>query len=211
MPAPTSPSGIEMWFDFASPYSYLSLMRIQPLAARAGVQVSYQPFLLGPVFKAQGMNDTPFRLFPGRGAYLLRDVARRAERFGLPFKAPSEFPRNSLLAARLALLARDEPWYVDFCKAVFRQNFVHDCDLQAPGTMAGVLQALGQPAESWIARAGGQPAKDALRQATDAAQARGVFGAPTFFVGQELFWGDDRLEDALQWAGAPGRAAGAAQ
>lgn len=200
---------LEMWFDFASPYSYLSMMRIAALARPAGVPVRYVAFLLGPVFKAQGMNDTPVRLFPAKGAYMLRDVARRAARHELAFTTPSEFPRMSLLPARIAMLAENESWHVAFCRAVFEANFVHDRDIQSPRTLAPILERLQLPAQEIIERAGQAPVKEALRRRTDEACAKGLFGAPTFFAGGEMFWGDDRLEDALDWARSQARAGAA--
>ncbi|VFR25254.1 2-hydroxychromene-2-carboxylate isomerase [plant metagenome] len=202
-PAPRPSATIEMWFDFASPYSYLSLARGGPLAAQAGVTLVLRPFMLGPIFKAQGWDDTPFRLYPSKGIYMLRDVVRRATRFGVPYRPPSAVPRLGLLAARIATLGQDEAWCRPFCEAVFRENFVHDRDIQSPAVIAAVLQALGLPA-TLLEQAGEAPAKAALKAQTEEAARRGVFGAPAFFVGEELFWGDDRLEDALAWARAPG-------
>ena len=101
---------IEMWFDFASPYSYLAIERVDALAQEAGVRVDLRPFLLGPIFQAQGWNDTPFRLFPGKGAYMMRDIARLAEKYGVVYRRPRLFPRMSVLPARIALLGQDEPW-----------------------------------------------------------------------------------------------------
>jgi len=198
---------LEMWFDFASPYSYLAVARIHALAEPAGVDVALRPFLLGPIFRDYGWEDSPFRLFPRKGAYMMRDVARLADKYGLPFREPAEFPRPSVLAARVALLGQDEPWGAAFCKAVFFENFQHDRDIRTEATIASVLDSLGLPA-GLIVQAGGEEAKLALRRQVDHARERGVFGAPTFFAGDELFWGNDRLEDALEWA--RGRAAAAA-
>lgn len=202
-PAPRACTAIEMWFDFASPYSYLSLARGGPLAAQAGLTLVLRPFLLGPIFKAQGWHDTPFRLYPSKGVYMLRDVARRATRFEVPYHPPSVLPRLGLLAARVAILGQDDPWCRPFCEAVFRANFVHDRDIQSPAVIAAVLEELGLPA-TLLEQAAEAPAKAALKTQTDEAARRGVFGAPAFFVGEEMFWGDDRLEDALAWARAPG-------
>lgn len=200
--APRPSAQIEMWFDFASPYSYLSLMRGAPMARQAGLSLVLRPFMLGPIFKAQGWDDTPFRLYPSKGVYMLRDVARRAARWGVPYHPPSTLPRLGLLAARIAVLGQDEAWCQPFCEAVFRENFVHDRDIQSASVIAAVLEQLGLPA-ALLQEAGEAPAKAALKAQTEAAARRGVFGAPAFFVGQEMFWGDDRLEDALDWAAAP--------
>lgn len=195
-PAPS----VQMWFDFASPYSYLAIARVGPLARQAGVTLVLRPFLLGPIFQTQGWQDSPFRLFPGKGAYMMRDVARLADKYGLPYRRPSIFPRMSVLAARLALLGQDETWGLDFCRAVFAANFAADQDIQAEDVMHTLLTELGLDADDWLARARSDACKEALRRQVDQARQLGIFGAPTFMVQGEMFWGNDRLEDALQWA-----------
>lgn len=196
---PDSPR-MQMWFDFASPYSYLAILRVQALAESAGVVVDLRPFLLGPIFQAQGWNDSPFRLFPGKGAYMMRDIARLADKYGITYNRPRLFPRMSVLPARIALLGQDEPWCRDFCVAVFRANFQDDLDIQSEDVVHGLLQDLGLDADALIARGKSEAAKEALRRQVDRARGLGLFGAPTFFAGSEMFWGNDRLEDALQWA-----------
>ena len=198
-PLPDGPR-MQMWFDFASPYSYLAIERVQALAQDAGVRVDLRPFLLGPIFQAQGWNDSPFRLFPGKGAYMMRDIARLADKYGVVYKRPRLFPRMSVLPARIALLGQDEPWCRDFCVAVFRANFQHDEDIQSEDVVHGLLNGLSLDADALIARAKSEAAKEALRSQVDRARDLGLFGAPTFFVGDEMFWGNDRLEDALDWA-----------
>jgi 2-hydroxychromene-2-carboxylate isomerase len=191
---------MQMWFDFASPYSYLAIERVGALAEAAGVVVDLRPFLLGPIFQAQGWNDSPFRLFPGKGAYMMRDIARLADKYGVTYNRPRLFPRMSVLPARIALLGQDEPWGRDFCVAVFRANFQHDLDIQAEDVVHQVLKDLSLDADMLIERAKTEAAKEALRRQVDRARNLGLFGAPTFFVGDEMFWGNDRLEDALEWA-----------
>jgi len=191
---------MQMWFDFASPYSYLAIERVGALAEAAGVVVDLRPFLLGPIFQAQGWNDSPFRLFPGKGAYMMRDIARLADKYGVTYNRPRLFPRMSVLPARIALLGQDELWGRDFCVAVFRANFQHDLDIQAEDVVHQVLKDLSLDADMLIERAKTEAAKEALRRQVDRARNLGLFGAPTFFVGDEMFWGNDRLEDALEWA-----------
>ncbi|WP_238913089.1 2-hydroxychromene-2-carboxylate isomerase [Achromobacter insolitus] len=197
-PLPDTPR-IEMWFDFASPYSYLAIERIDALARQARVRVELRPFLLGPIFQAQGWNDSPFRLFPGKGAYMMRDIVRLAEKYGLVYNRPRLFPRMSVLPARIALLGQDEPWGRDFCVAVFRANFRRDLDIQSEDVVHELLTDLGLDADALIARGKSEAAKEALRRQVDRARNLGLFGAPTFFVDGEMFWGNDRLEDALEW------------
>ena len=101
---------LEFWFDFASTYSYLSAMRIQDVAAQSGVSVDYKPFLLGPIFAAQGWTMSPFNLVPAKGRYMVRDIERIAAARGLAFKLPTPFPQNGLMAARLAVVGRGRGW-----------------------------------------------------------------------------------------------------
>ena len=191
---------MDFWFEFASSYSYLSVMRIEKLAAAAGVKVRWRPFLLGPVFLSLGWNDSPFNIYPPKGRYMWRDLERLCARYGLALCKPSVFPRNGLLAARVALLGQDEAWIADFAKAVMCANFAEDREISHPAVIGAILSDLGLPADDLLARAASDENKAALRRQTEQATARGLFGAPSFIVGDELFWGNDRLEDALAWA-----------
>jgi len=193
-----SPTPIEFWFDLASPYSALASFRISEVAR--GLEVRWRPFLLGPIFKAQGWNDTPFNLYPAKGRWMWRDVPRRSARSGLRFRQPSVFPRSSVLAGRVALVALMEGWGEACVKEVFRSEFERDADISSPEVMTRLVGELGHDGAAAVARAQTQPIKDTLRAHTDEAGRRGIFGAPTFLVGEELFWGDDRLEDAVAWA-----------
>ena len=191
-------STIDFWFDLASPYSALAALRIGEVAR--GLEVRWHPFLLGPIFQAQGWNDSPFNLYPAKGRWMWRDVPRRAARRGVRFRQPSRFPRHSVLANRVALVALGEGWGEDCVRATFRAQFSDDADIADPGVMAGIVSTLGRDGSGVVARAQSQPTKDALRATTDQAARHGIFGAPTFLVDGELFWGDDRLEDAVAWA-----------
>lgn len=191
---------IEFWYEFASSYSFLAAMRIEALADRAGVDVVWRPFLLGPVFLALGWNDSPFNIYPPKGRYMWRDLARLADKYGLPFRVPSRFPRSGLLAARVALLGEAENWIAPFSREVMRANFAEDREIGEPEVVAAILTDLGLPAETLLAAAGTDDTKIALRRQTERASQCGMFGAPNFLVGEELFWGNDRLEDAVAWA-----------
>ena len=196
MPRPV----VEFWFEFASTYSYLSVMRIERAAEAAGVDIEWKPFLLGPVFLALGWNDSPFNIYPPKGRYMWRDLERLAQKEGLPFRRPTRFPRNGLLAARVALVGVEEGWVAPFARAVMSANFAEDREIGEEAVIVEILAALGLPAAEVIARAQADANKLALRCQTERAAELGLFGAPSFRVGEELFWGNDRLEDALAWA-----------
>lgn len=191
---------LEFWFEFASPYSYLTILRIEQVAVQAGVQVLWKPFLLGPIFAAQGWNDSPFNIYPAKGHYMWRDIERRADTYGISFRRPSEFPRRGLLAARVAFLAAREGWCPAFAKAVFRTNFVEDQDIGDRAVITAILDTLQKNGKTICDQAESTDNKAALRAQTEEAQQHGIFGAPSFLVGSELFWGDDRLDDAIAWA-----------
>lgn len=191
---------VEFWFEFASTYSYLSVMRIERAAEAAGVDIEWKPFLLGPVFLALGWNDSPFNIYPPKGRYMWRDLERLAEKEGLPFLRPSRFPRNGLLAARVALVGVEEGWVAAFARAVMMANFAEDREIGEEAVIGEILGTLGLPAAEVITRAQADANKLALRCQTERAAELGLFGAPSFRVGEELFWGNDRLEDALAWA-----------
>ena len=191
---------LEFWYQFASTYSYLSVMRIETLAAKAGVAVAWKPFLLGPIFHAQGWDTSPFNLYPAKGKHMVRDIERIAGDRGLRFALPAKFPQNSLTAARLAIVGTDEDWVAPFTRAVYLAQFADGADISNRGVLEALLAGLGLDPAPTLARIEQADIKDRLKRQTGEAQARGIFGAPSFLVGDELFWGDDRLEQAVAWA-----------
>jgi len=192
---------LDFWFDFASTYSYPAAMRIAPLAATAGVTVRFRPFLLGPIFGAQGWDTSPFNLYPAKGRYMWRDLERLCADLDLPFRRPEPFPQHSLLAARVALVGLSESWGEEFCRAVFRATFGEGGRIDDIATIARLLAPLGVDPDQVLAAARSEPIKARLRDETQAAQQHGIFGAPSFVTTDgELFWGNDRLERALAWA-----------
>lgn len=195
-----TPPRLEFWFEFASNYSYLALMRIENLAHEAGVEIVWKPFLLGPVFRGLGWPEPPFVVQKEKGRYVWRDMERQAEKYGLPFRRPSAFPRLSVLPARVALCGVQQPWIGAFCREIMLQNFVHDEDINEEANVSRALRNAGADPERVLPHARSEPNKLALRRQTEEARRRGIFGAPTFFAGDEMFWGNDRLEDALDWA-----------
>jgi 2-hydroxychromene-2-carboxylate isomerase len=192
---------IDFWYEFASTYSYPAAMRIERLAADAGVIVRWRPFLLGPLFKELGWNDSPFNIYAAKGRYMWRDLARICEADGLPLKLPPvRFPQSGLKAARLAMAGDKDGWTPAFTRAVFTANYAEQKDISDEATLRAILAGLGVDADGALAAANMPETKEALRAATEEAKARGLFGAPSFTVGDELFWGNDRLEAALAWA-----------
>jgi len=172
-----------------------------PLAAEAKVQVRFRPFLLGPIFKAQGWDTSPFNLYEAKGRYMWRDMERLAAELSLPFRRPDPFPQNSLLPARVALFGLAQGWGEDFSVAVYHAQFVEDGRIDEPHTLAEILSRLNVDADAALEAAQSDDVKSRLRAEVEAAQRLGVFGAPSFTTGDgELFWGNDRLERALLWA-----------
>jgi 2-hydroxychromene-2-carboxylate isomerase len=191
---------IGFWYEFASTYSYLSAMRIEDEAARAGVDVEWRPFLLGPIFKANGWTTSPFNVYPAKGRYMQRDIARIAESRGLPFKMPETFPANGLKAARLAIAAKADGGTARFTRAVYAAAFGRGLDVFDDAVLTACLIDAGLDPDAMNARANAVETKTALRNNTDEAIARGIFGAPSFTTDDnEMFWGDDRLDQALAW------------
>jgi 2-hydroxychromene-2-carboxylate isomerase len=193
-------SRVELWCELASTYTYLAALRIDALAEAAGVEVVWRPFLLGPIFASVGWTTSPFEVYPTKGRYMWRDVEREAEALGLAMRRPSVFPRNSTAAARVALLGVERAWGPRFIRAALVANFAEDRDIAAPEVIDELLTDLGLDGAQVRAEAASPAYRPKLREATERAIALGIFGAPTFVVGDELFWGNDRLERALAWA-----------
>ncbi len=193
---------LEFWYEFASTYSYLAAMRIEALAEAADVAVRWKPFLLGPVFAAQGWTSSPFNLFPAKGRNMWRDLDREAARHGLPpVTRPNPFPQNSLSATRVATLGCDQPWLVPFTKAVYAASFAEGRSIEEPSAVSGILDSLGLDGTQILKAAAADANKTKLRVAGEEARSRGLYGAPSFLTGDgELFWGNDRLEQAIAWA-----------
>ena len=192
---------VEFWLDFASTYSYPAAFRIENLAQSSNVSIVWRPFLLGPIFKAQGWNDSPFNIYPAKGHYMWRDLERLCESLAIPFRRPSVFPRNSVLAARVGCFFSEEPWLAEFVRRTFFENFANDRDISDAAVIGAILESVGQTADL-ISVAQSAKAKAKLRTLIEHAVSKGIFGAPSFVVGSELFWGNERLESAIAWAHA---------
>ena len=196
-----TPPVLNFWFEFASTYSYPAMMRITSLADAAGIALKFRPFLLGPVFKAQGWETSPFNLYVSKGRNMWRDLERLCEELKLPFRRPEPFPQNSLQASRLALVGLDAQWGEDFCRSVFRAEFAEGRRIDDPAVLSELLAELRVDPHPVLAAAQTDAIKTKLRSQTEEALQLGIFGAPSFItMDGELFWGNDRLERAIAWA-----------
>jgi len=185
---------VEFYFDFGSPAAYLAWTQLPTLCAAAKAKISWRPMLLGGVFQASG-NRAPMTV-PLKGKYLFVDLSRFAKRYGVVLRLNPNFPINTVTLMRIAvgLQLRQDLRFEDYCAAMFRAIWVDAQNMNDPGVVAAVLAQAGFDAAALLALSAEQAVKDALKAATEAAVQRGVFGAPTFFVGNQMFWGQDRLD-----------------
>ena len=192
---------LDVWLEFASTYSYPAAMRVRALADAAGVKLRFRPFLLGPIFKTQGWDNSPFNIYEAKGRYMWRDLERICADLGLPFRKPDVFPQAGLTAARVALVGLDEGWGEEFIRAVYRAQFAQGRLISDPAVIRELLVAQRLEPRPIFDRSQSDAIKDRLREQTQDAQRLGIFGAPSFVTASgELFWGNDRLEQALRYA-----------
>ncbi len=189
---------VEFFFDVGSPYSYLAYHALPPIAQAAGAQIVWRPVLLGAVLKAAD-NHSPLEV-PAKMRWVEDDLARCAQALGVPFRLNPHFPVNTLTAMRVAtgMLARRPAEFPAYLTAAFNAMWVGGRNLADPAEFSAALEAAGFDAGKLLALATDQEIKDLLRGATEVAVTRGVFGAPTFFVGEKMFWGHDRLEQVAR-------------
>jgi 2-hydroxychromene-2-carboxylate isomerase len=192
-------TAVDFYFDFSSSYSYIALPGLERLSQQQDVDFIWKPFLLGVIFKAA--NHAPPDVSTAKGSYIQRDVERCAANVGLPFKWPRPFPFNSLSAARVfwALADESNTRAIEWARAVFQASFGEGRNCSDADVLAEVAVKLGHDATDLLEASGSDRVKQKLRTVTDEAMKRGVFGAPTFFVGDEMFWGSDRLEDLSRY------------
>lgn len=185
---------VDFYFDYGSPAAWLAYTQLPKLAADTGAAVVIKPMLLGGVFQATG-NRPPISV-PLKGSYLFLDFDRFAKRYGVPLVMNPHFPINTVTLMRgdVALGLRADPALASYREAVFRAIWVTQQNMNDPATVGSVLTAAGLDAAAIMAMTGEQAVKDELKALTQAAVERGVFGAPTFFVGDQMFWGQDRLD-----------------
>ena len=190
---------IEFWFSIASTYTYLSVSRMADVVGRTGIEIRYNPFNVRTIMIEQ--NNIPFRTKPVKLAYMWRDIERRSALYGLPFAGTAPYPLKDVsLADGVALLGAREGWCLEYAVAVYRRWFLGHQDISNDEEIAAALKEAGQNPERIIALARGDALQRELVSATERAKEMGVFGSPTFLVGEEVFWGDDRFDDAITWA-----------
>jgi len=184
---------VEFLFDYGSPFSYLASLQIEGFAKHNGAAVTYTPILLGAVLKATG-NASPMAV-PAKGRYMATELRRWSTRYGVAFKPnPHEFVSNTLRLMRGAVAAQMKGRFALYHPAIYRAVWAEAQNLGDDIILRKALEKAGLPATELIADSERQEVKDRLRQNTDRAVERGVFGAPTFFVGNEIFWGNDRFD-----------------
>jgi 2-hydroxychromene-2-carboxylate isomerase len=189
---------IEFFYFIGSTYSYLSVMRAEALAAREGVKLKWRPFSVRTLMREQ--NNVPFATKPVKMKYMWRDVERRAAKFGVAFDGIPPYPIDANeLANHVATLALREGWCSEFTQAAYRTWFLQKQDPGTPENLRGILAAIGRDADACLAQAADERTRQEYQASTEQARQLGLFGSPTFAVGGETFWGDDRLEDAIAW------------
>ncbi len=190
---------IDFWFTMGSTYSFLSVMRLPEAERASGVSFRWRPFHLLVILNE--MKHVPFADKPQKMKYMWRDMERRAALHGIPIKVPAPYPcKQSIFANLVATVGVREGWGKDFVRTAYRHWFVLGQPTGEEPNVSGSLREIGQDPARVIALANADEAKAALIAETDAARELGIFGSPNFTVGRELFWGDDRLEDAISWA-----------
>jgi 2-hydroxychromene-2-carboxylate isomerase len=189
---------IDFWFTMGSTYTYLSAMRLPEVQRSTGISFRWRPFHLLTIL--QDMKHVPFADKPTKTAYMWRDIERRAHMYGIPLQVPAPYPvKQSAMANKVALIGMQEGWGEGFVQSAYRRWFQMGQETGSEPNLSDSLREVGQDPERIIRRASADHAERALEAATREARQLGIFGSPTFTVGHELFWGDDRLDDAVSW------------
>lgn len=185
------PKTVELFFNLSSPYSYLASTQLETIAARTGAKVAWKPMVLGAVFQATG-NHMPAQV-AAKATYMMVDLQRWAKEYGVPFSFTSHFPVNAIKAMRLILVGEREGKTAEVTHAAFRALWVDDRNITTEPELRAIAKTAGLDADAALKAIEAPEVKDRLRANTDEAIKRGAFGAPALFVGDELFWGNDRL------------------
>ena len=190
---------IEFWLGYGSTYSYLTVMRIDKAVVAKGIQLVWKPFNLTVLMREKGLPTGPFIPRPEKLEYMWRDLERRAQRRGLPYKKPTQYPVDSQKTVRVGYLAAREGWCSEFSRRVFEMNFAEGRAIGGSGSLEAALSDIGKDPEATLRRAHESDIEEGLARDTRHAIEHGLFGSPHFVVDGEVFWGDDRLEDAVEW------------
>jgi 2-hydroxychromene-2-carboxylate isomerase len=194
----TRPEPIDFWFTMGSTYSYLTVMRLPEVEEAAGVAFRWRPFHLLTIL--QEMKHVPFADKPAKTAYMWRDIERRAGMYGIPLSVPAPYPpKQSVVANRVALFGLQEGWGVAFIRVAYSRWLQLGEVTGSEPNVSESLKDVGQDPERVLALAGGTEVGEALEAETSRARELGIFGSPSFAIERELFWGDDRLDDAISW------------
>ena len=189
---------IDFWFTMGSTYSYLSVMRLADVERTTGIKFQWRPFHL--LIILQQMKHVPFADKPAKCRYMWRDIERRAALHGLPGKLPAPYPaKQSVVANLVAIVGMREGWGADFVRAAYRHWFQQGEETGSEPNLSASLRDIGQDPVRVLALASAAEANHRLLAETDTARRLGIFGSPTFAIGEELFWGDDRVDDAVSW------------
>lgn len=190
---------IEFWFSIGSTYTYLTVMRLADIARSSGAAFVWRPFSVRKIMIEQ--KNIPFSDKPVKSAYMWRDIERRAASYGLPVEVPAPYPLQEFdLANKVAILGVEEGWCENYARAAYKRWFQDGLEAGSEPNLSESLKEIGLHPEATIYRAQSDRIGHIYLAATDEARSKGVFGAPTFVVGSEVFWGDDRLEDAIDFA-----------
>lgn len=192
---------VEFLFDFVSPTSYLACSVLPKIIDRAGAMVTWTPVFLGGIMQAT--DNRPPGTIESKGRWMRADMERWVAHYGIPFRRNSHFPFNSLTALRGVIAYKDDPVIRPYCDAMFRAAWVEDRNLADPAEIAAVLDTVCIDPDLFYERIAEQAVKDELKENTDGAVARGVFGAPTFFIGDAMHFGQDRLWMVAEDLGVP--------
>ena len=189
---------IDFWFSVGSTYTYLSVMRLAEVEQSCGIAFRWRPFSVRQIMIE--MDNIPFRTKPVKAAYMWRDIERRAAMYGLTARVPAPYPLAQWdVANRVAVLGAIEGWVADYARATYRRWFDQGLEPGSEPNLSESLKEIRHNPERVVGLAAGSEVTEAYEAATDEAQRLGIFGSPTFAVGGELFWGDDRLDDAIAW------------
>jgi len=190
---------LQFWFSYGSTYTYLSVARIESLTSSLGITVKWFPFAVKEITREYGMPRGPFGTHKPKRQYMWRDLERRAKHHQLPYIKPLQYPVDYEQTALVGMVASERRWISPFTQAVFHRNFAEQQAIGSPGNLESILGELGEDIEEVLYAATLPVYADNLQKNTEHAKSLGIFGSPSFIVNGELFWGDDRLEDAVAW------------